>query len=116
MVVEVYIRNNSTPEASLPDSILELESMLGEARLSFEKLKESTDVLTEECRKAENEDEAKEFYNYVQENLSILEAKSTLINEIERKIAQMRGVFPKLATHPNVSHSAPECPGSGHFV
>ena len=121
MVVEVYIRNsnsiNST-EKELPDSILELESLLGEARLSLEKLKESTDILTDECRLAEDEREAREFYHYVQENLSVLEAKSTLISQIEAKIAQIRGVFPVKETHSpsETSVSAKHSEDGGHFV
>lgn len=95
MVVEVYLKSNATESAeSLPDSIHELEMMKEEIQHSLLKLQESTDLLVEEFRSAEG-DEAKEYYEYAQENLGIIKYKTARIDEIQKKIDSIRCVFPK---------------------
>ena len=116
MVVEVYMRDSRPTEEQLPDTILELESLLGEVRPSYEKLKESTDILTDECRKATDESEAREYYTYIQENLEILEAKAALMVRIQSKINQLRGVFPSAETTQPIPSQDQQESDSGHFI
>ncbi len=115
MVVEVFLRGDSSNIDELPESVLELESLLGEARVSYEKLNESTDLLTEECRRAESEDDAREYYSYVQDNLMILEAKDELIKRIQAKINQIRGVFHKCDDNAESNQDTTNV-DIGHFV
>ena len=116
MVVEVYLRNQNGSNEVLPDTILELENLLGEIRPSYEKLKESTDLLTEECRSATDEAEAIEYYSYVQDNLRILEAKSELMKRIEAKINQLRGIFPAKDTQDERAMTEDTENDRGHFI
>ena len=114
MVVEVYLKGNR--EEQLPDTILELESRLGEVRLSYEKLKESTDLLVDECRAATSESDAKDYYLYAQENLAILEVKEEFMKRIQTKIDQLRGVFPSAQNQKNSQAVEQQGTDSGHFI
>lgn len=116
MVVEVYLRNKQPNHEELPETILELENLLGEIRSSYGKLRESTDILTEECRAATSETEALEYYSYVQDNLVILEAKSDLMKRIEAKINQIRGVFPSLPSEEATEYEEQLASDSGHLI
>ena len=101
MTVEIFLRNPNKPAESsdktaetddLPNSLMELEMALKELQWTSEKLKESTDLLTEEFDKSEGE-EAKEYYEYILDNLDILRQKKIKITKIEQKINQIKGVF-----------------------
>jgi hypothetical protein len=113
MVVEVYLKDKVpiADERDLPDTLLELEMVKGEMEVTISKLRESTDLLVEEFRAAQG-DEAREYYEYVQDNLAILEQKSGRLHEIETKINMIRGIFPKKSTGEDSSESSVE----GHFI
>ena len=105
MVVEVFIPKKSSvipEEEGLPDTMLELEMQLKETEFATEKLRESTDLLTEEFRKSEG-DEAREYYEYIQDNLEILRKKMERMKRIEDKMNTIRGIFTK---SPDVSSSS----------
>lgn len=116
MVVEVYLKGNQPSEEQLPDTILELECRLGEVRLSYEKLKESTDLLIDECRAATSESDARDYYSYAQENLAILEVKAEFMKRIQTKIDQLRGVFPSAQNQDNSQAVEQQGTDSGHFI
>ena len=101
MTVEIYLGKPATgkqpgemKQDDLPDSLMELEMMLEELKWTFEKLKESTDLLTDEFRRAEG-DEAREYYEYIQDNLEILRNKSEKIDRIQKKVNQIKCIFPQ---------------------
>jgi hypothetical protein len=71
---------------------MELEMMLKELEWTSSKLRESTDLLTEEFRRSEGED-AREYYEYIQDNLDVLKQKAKKMDAIRRKINQIRGEF-----------------------
>jgi uncharacterized coiled-coil protein SlyX len=112
MPVEVYLRKadglpdtETSGTAILPDSMLELESMLYELEFTLSKLRESTDLLTEEFRKAEGE-VAREYYEYIQDNMEIMKQKVQRITDIKQRIDQIRGVFPSSNQSNQRSHDA----------
>jgi len=122
MVVEVYLKSSETGdsanEASLPDTLLELEMMKGELSHSIEKLKESTDLLTTEFRKSEGKD-AKELYEYIQDNLDILRGKNDRFEQITNRINQKKGIFPQKALNTDASTGAGGIMNGseeGHFI
>ncbi len=116
MVVEVYLKGNQPPDEQLPDTILELESQLGEVRLSYEKLKESTDLLVDECRAATSESDARDYYLYAQENLAILEVKAEFMKRIQWKIDQLSGVVPSAQHQDDSQALEQQGTDSGHFI
>ena len=109
MVVEVYLQKDQNRQdaldESLPDNLLELEMMKGELSHSLEKLKESTDLLTEEFRKSEDSD-AREFYEYIQDNLDIMRRKTERMDEITARINQKKGLFKSSRADGDASTSA----------
>jgi hypothetical protein len=111
MTVEIYLRKPPSDEPmpakedDLPDSLMELEMALQELSWTFEKLKESTDLLTEEFRCAEGE-EAREYYGYVQDNLEIMRAKAERMERIKNKINQIKGIFPTVFHDQDSSESS----------
>lgn len=93
MVVEVYLKSSFGEESNcLPEGLLELEVRRAEVQLTVDKLKESTDLLTEEFRQSESEEEQLEYYEYISDNLEIMKTKVDLMREIDSKIDSIRGV------------------------
>ena len=98
MVVDVYLKNKEavvlTPEEQLPSTLTELEMAYKQLELTSLKLRESTDLLTEEFRKVSGE-EARELYGYIHENLEILKDKADQMKLIDKKVQSIKGVFGK---------------------
>jgi hypothetical protein len=122
MVVDVFIRENSgtnQEEGALPDTILGLEMIYKEVELTVEKLMESTDLLTEEFRKSEG-DGAREYYEYIQENLEILKLKREKMKAIKEKMNSIRGVFAgsidKASTGSGAGGLMDLSESQGHFI
>ena len=102
MVVEVYLKTTNSADSgeTLPDSILELEMSHREIQVTLEKLQESTDILMEEFRKAGDNEEAKEYYEYVQDNMHIIKSKTDRLEKITQKINTIKGIFPIIQVKP----------------
>jgi hypothetical protein len=101
-------------EEALPESLLELEHILQELQYTYNKLRESTDLLVEEVRKNDG-DEAREYYEYVQENLGIMMTKSNKMEKVRRKIDSLRGVKEPVPT----DRSSDSCGAGGvigHYI
>ena len=99
MTIEVFLRKpepvqESNPDEmeSLPSDLLSLEVRLKELEFTSVKLRESTDLLTEEFRNTEGED-AREYYEYIQDNLEILKSKAREMGLIKKKMNQIKGIF-----------------------
>ena len=122
MTVEIFLRKKEEvvpveePEI-LPDSLMELEMALKELEWTTEKLKESTDLLIEEFHKADkaNQPEAREYYEYIEDNRAILSEKAKLMDRITRKMNQIRGVFDRSSLSESVSSGAGGMV-EGHFL
>lgn len=95
-MVELYLKPKGTTPSDdqdyLPDSLLELERLLKELEFSNDRLKQSTDELEEAVRSSQG-DEAREYYEYVQDNLAIIKARSQKIDRIHRKMDSLKGIF-----------------------
>jgi hypothetical protein len=121
MVVEVYLRNKAqdslSDEEALPNNLLELETMLKELEMTAEKLRDSTDLLTEEFRKSEG-DEAREFYEYIQDNLGILKSKNDKMKRIDARMQSIGGVFKKTtdASSSSGAGGLMDQGSQGHFI
>ena len=124
MTVEIFLRKPSPPEERkteediLPDSITELEMIHKELEWTSSKLRESTDLLTEEFRRSDGE-EAREYYEYIQDNLEVLKQKSKRMNDIQRKINQIRGVFDPISPtveEPSASTASAGGLMDGHMI
>ena len=121
MTVEIFLRKKDEPvvleEDALPDSLIELEMMMKEIEWSISKLRESTDLLIEEFHKADKteEPEAKEYYEYILDNRIILAEKSKLMEEVSRKMNQIRGIFKSAPVTESVSSGAGGMV-EGHFI
>jgi hypothetical protein len=99
MTIEVILRkqelnpkSNPNEMDSLPNDLLSLEVRLKELEFASVKLRESTDLLTEEFRSSEGE-EAREYYEYVQDNLEILKSKDREMGSIKKKMNLIKGRF-----------------------
>ena len=94
----MYLKNKEavvlTPEEQLPSTLTELEMAYKQLDLTSLKLRESTDLLTEEFRKVSGE-EARELYGYIHENLEILKDKADQMKLIDKKVQSIKGVFGK---------------------
>ena len=115
MVVEIFLRPSNDDAKELPDRVTELEMRLEELKLTLAKLKESTDLLTEEFHKTSSDDNetAKEYYEYIQDNLIIMGEKSKLADEIQAKINAIRGIVPVVSKS---EHAGGSVEDSGHFI
>ena len=113
MAVEIYLKSGPALDDSLPTTILELEMRLDELTLTVEKLKASTDILADECRNAKSEEEAREFYEYVEDNLEILKQKESSIIQIKDRIDTIKGIVAKKSQTPEQSAGG-VC--DGHFI
>lgn len=113
MAVEIHLRKDADTTMELPDRLVELEMRLDETNLTVAKLKESTDLLTEEFRKSESEHEAREYFEYIQENRMIIEEKSKLIESIMAKIHAIKGIPRK---HEQSASPAQGQTEEGHYV
>ena len=99
MTVEIYLRKPEEPTSKecdkadqLPNTLIELEVAYKELEWSSQKLRESTDHLIEEFDKSGGE-EAKEYYEYIQDNFEILKQKTSKMAKLKQKMNQMKGVF-----------------------
>ena len=99
MTIEVILRKpelnpKSYPNEvdSLPNDLLSLEVRLKELEFASVKLRESTDLITEEFRSSEGE-EAREYYEYIQDNLEILKSKDREMGSIKKKMNLIKGRF-----------------------
>ncbi len=115
MVVEVYMKSTmSESNEGLPDSIHELEMMKEEIEHTMSKLQESTDILIDEFRSTDGE-EAREYFEYVQDNLAVLKDKAARVDDIQNKIDSIRCVFPKRKNEDNGGDSNSQG-AQGHFI
>ena len=114
MTVEIFLRKpeqsdvtkNAEEDDNLPNTLLELEMALKELEWTSRKLKDSTDMLTEEFDKSQGE-EAREYYEYIQDNQYILKLKKLRMANIQQKINQLKGVFgPSVTTEDLESQSS----------
>lgn len=99
MTIEVILRkpelnpkSNPNEMDSLPNDLLSLEVRLKELEFASVKLRESTDLLTEAFRSSEGE-EAREYYEYIQDNLEILKSKDREMSSIKKKMNLIKGRF-----------------------
>ncbi len=107
--------NNYQADDGLPNNLSELEALLSEIDFTFTKLKESTNILTEEFRVAQGE-EAREYYEYIQDNMEILKSKEKKMTAIRSKINQIRGTFPIPTKKDESSSSGAGGVFGGHLI